>query len=245
MHVKGIGEWIWRGEKISGRKNNIHPASRMPPLQGSLMFQMPSRDMRSPNQDPHGPSLVKHLLPGSRTTNTLLRARKCPFPPLLLFLFFDCQTLIPRIPLCPEIQPQQEQGAGPRVSRHRSGPDASTFTYLLFAIRDDLLAGGLRDLSGHKHRACGVSAALGTWPRKGRIVVTVTVSKRHGMFWPLGDGFSPKRARTGGGWVGDSGLAQTARCLLCGCGSREEVSGRRGAGAGGHPGKRKRTRPHL
>lgn len=49
----------------------------------------------------------------------------------------------------------------------------------------------------------------------------------------------------GGGWVGDSGLAQTAECLLRGCGSREEVSGWRAARAGGHPGKRKWTRPHL
>ena len=131
------------------------------------------------------------------------------------------------------------------MSWHRSGPDASTFAYLLFAIRDDLLGGGLCDLSAHKHQACRVSAALGTWPRRGRTVVTDTVTKRHGMFWPLGDGFSLKRARADGGWMGDSGLAQTARCLLCGCGSREEVSGWREAGAGGHPGKRKQTRPHL
>lgn len=67
--------------------------------------------MRSANQDPHGPSLVKHLLPGSCTTSTLLHTWKCPSPPFLLFLSFDCQTLMPRIPLCPEIQPQQEAGS--------------------------------------------------------------------------------------------------------------------------------------
>ena len=70
MHVKGIGEWLWRGKKIRGRKNNIHLASRMPPPQGSLTFQMPSPDIRTPHQDPHGPSLVEHLLPESRVLQT-------------------------------------------------------------------------------------------------------------------------------------------------------------------------------
>lgn len=80
-------------------------------------------------------------------------------PPIFVVsLSLDCQTLIPRIPLSPEIQPQQEQGAGPRVSWHRSGPDASTFTYLLFAIRDDFLAGGLRDLSWQKRGMQGLSS---------------------------------------------------------------------------------------
>jgi hypothetical protein len=40
MHVKGIGEWLWRGEKISGRKKQ-YPRS-LKDASSTRVFNVPN-----------------------------------------------------------------------------------------------------------------------------------------------------------------------------------------------------------
>ncbi|KAG5214629.1 hypothetical protein JEQ12_000205 [Ovis aries] len=71
-----------------------------------------------------------------------------PFVTVDLFNTEETQwTLIPRIPLCPEIQPQQEQGAGPRL---RPEVDYSLLKPVLLLDVDPLwnIFGKHRDLNG-------------------------------------------------------------------------------------------------
>lgn len=104
-------------------------------------------------------------------------------------------------------------------------PHFPTFTCLVSEISVGLLAGWLSQSEQAQSLGIQSPAALRTWAQGGGAVVTATVSKRHAVLRPLGLGFSLEGAQMGGGWVGDSGLAPMAQGLLCGCGSKEEMSG--------------------
>lgn len=81
--------------------------------------------------------------------------------------------------------------------------DAPTSTYLVFEIKDGLLAGqGLSQSEQARSLASRALAALGTWPRRGGAAVTVTVTKKHAMLRPLGLGFLSRGCLDGAGGDG-------------------------------------------
>lgn len=112
--------------------------------------------------------------------------------------------------------------------------DAPTSTYLVFEIKDGLLAGGLSQSEQAQSLASRALAALGTWPRRGGAAVTVTVTKRHAMLRPLGLGFLSRGCLDGveggmGGrqWSG-SDCTGPAVCVASGRGEWVERSRSRG-----------------